>query len=147
MDPELTALAASGATVLVQRMVGDGWEQVRDRLARFFSRARGGAEEAVRAQLETAREELIAARDTEDDEAESDVCAEWRNHLRRALRTDPGLAAELRSLVDELTSRDRRDQGVHTYNTISGGVQHGTVIQAGKVGSVYLGSSTRPPSG
>ncbi|MFE9646444.1 hypothetical protein ACFYO0_20515 [Streptomyces sp. NPDC006365] len=136
MDAELTALAAAGATALVQQMVTDGWGNVRDRVAAFFSR--GSNEEVVEGELEESRAELVAARDTEDEDAAADVQASWRSRLRRTLREDPAAAAELRALLDELApeSAARQHSGtVHnTHNTISGGVHHGMVIQAHTVG-------------
>ncbi|MGW0532756.1 hypothetical protein [Streptomyces sp. NPDC003032] len=137
MDAELTALAAAGAAALVQQMVADGWAQARDRVAGFFSRGEGpgGADDAVVGELDEARAELVAARETEDADMAADVQAEWRSRLRRRLAADPAAAAELRALLAELASEGGggEPRGDVTYNTISGGVQHGTVIQAGKL--------------
>jgi hypothetical protein len=138
MDAELTALATAGATALVQQMATDGWAQVRDRVAAFFSR-RGG-DDSVGGALDLAREELQAAQAAGDDEAAADVQAEWRNRLRRALRADPALAGELRSLLAELTPESEPRS---VTNTIIGGVHHGPVIQAGSIDSVTFGSPRR----
>jgi hypothetical protein len=141
VDAELTALAAAGATALVQQMVTDGWTQVRDRVVALFSRGRD--EEAVQGELEESRADLVAARDAGDEEAVADAKAEWRNRLRRALRADPEAAAELRALLDELTpSADDQPKGT-VYNAITGGVQHGMVIQAHSVGDLTIGDTRR----
>ena len=147
MDTELTALVAAGATALVQRMASDGWDQVRGRVARFLAARRGTADGAdaegseelrnLLDGLDGSREELIAARAAGDASAEEDLRAEWRNRLRRTLRADPALAGKLRALIDELTPRSAGG-GIHTtYNTITGGVHHGTVIQAGRIDAVH----------
>lgn len=143
MDAELAALAAAGATALVQSMVGDGWAHARERVVGFFSRRRATGEEgAVTAELDEARGELVAARDAEDADAAADVQAEWRARMRRTLRADPEAAAELRSLLAELSPEDGRDgRGGDVRNSVSGGVQHGNVIQAHTVGDVRLGRS------
>ncbi|EPH43011.1 hypothetical protein STRAU_3940 [Streptomyces aurantiacus JA 4570] len=140
----MTALATAGATALVQSMVGDGWAHARDRAVGFFTRRRpAGNEEdtvAVAGELDEAREELVAARDAEDDGAVADVQAEWRNRMRRALRADPEAAAELRLLLDELApDAGSSGRGGSVSNRITGGVQHGNVIQAHTVGDVQLG--------
>ncbi|GHJ38310.1 hypothetical protein [Streptomyces sp. TS71-3] len=152
MDPELAALAAAGATTLVQQMVGDGWAQVRDRLARVFSRGSGGetgdgeTARTVRGELDLSREELVAARAGGDHDAADDVQAAWRSRLRRTLRADPAFAAELRALVDELTPPEETSRGGNTYNTINGGA-HGIVVQAGSVGgSVRSMYGSTPPA-
>ncbi|MDQ0777986.1 hypothetical protein QF026_006452 [Streptomyces aurantiacus] len=141
MDAELAALAAAGATALVQQMVTDGWGNVRDRVVVFFSRGRD--EEAVQGELEASRADLVAARDADDEEAADDVRASWRVRLRRTLRDDPAAAAELRALLDELTPPATDSATVTVYNTISGGTHHG-VIQVGTVhGSTTIGESQR----
>jgi len=140
VDAELTELAVAGATALVTQMVTDGWAQARDRVAAFFARRRGDDEEAeqqsVQGELEVSRDELVAARDAGDEEAVADVQAEWRNRLRRTLRADPHAAAELRALLDELAPDSDAQAKGSVHNTISGGVQHGTVIQTGTIGSL-----------
>lgn len=140
---ELTELAAAGATALVTQMVTDGWAQVRDRVGAFFARRRGGDEEAVQGELERSRADLVAARDAGDEDTASDIREEWRSRLRRMLRKDPQAVSELRALLDELapSTGARTDGTVH--NTISGGVQHGTVIQAHTVGDLNIGDSRR----
>ncbi|UUU34674.1 hypothetical protein JIX56_35155 [Streptomyces sp. CA-210063] len=141
MDAELAALAAAGATTLVQSMVGDGWAGLRDRVASFFSRGR--SEQDVQDDLEESRAELVAAQDAGDEEAVADVQAEWRNRLRRTLRADPNAAAELRALLDELVpEKDEQGRG-SVYNTINGSVHQGTVIQAGSIGRLSNGESRR----
>ncbi|WP_255952557.1 hypothetical protein [Streptomyces odontomachi] len=156
MEAELATLAAAGATALVQRMVGDGWERARGLLARVVARRRGsaegetdGADEAVReaeGELDAAREQLLAARDSGDEETVADVQAEWRSRLRRTLEADPTLAAELRSVLDELTPSAPQDGGniTYTYNTMTGG-SHGTVIQAGSIGATHHHHTGPPP--
>ncbi|MFD5517856.1 hypothetical protein [Streptomyces sp. NPDC127066] len=135
MEAELVALATAGATVFVEQMATDSWERVRDRIASFFSRRDGAEEEVVEGQLELSRGELTAALRAGDEQTVSDVRAEWRTRLRRTLQADPAAAAELRSVLDELALPRDAQQVVH--NSISGGVQHAPVIQAGSVGTVH----------
>ncbi|MEV3991743.1 hypothetical protein AB0J57_22805 [Streptomyces sp. NPDC049837] len=164
MEAELVALATAGATALVQQMVGESWEQVRGRVVDFFARrsatapgpesgstgpesgTSGPDPETVAAELETVRAELLAAEASGSEEAtadaQSEARTEWRARMRRTLRADPAAAAELRAILAELMSAPppvvtARSGDVH--NTVSGGVQHGGVIQAGSVGSVNLG--------
>ncbi|UWE10163.1 hypothetical protein [Actinacidiphila bryophytorum] len=132
MDAELAALAAAGATALVEQMAGDAWTQVRDRVVAFFAR-RGGEEAAVEGELATSREELHAV-------GRADVEAMWRIRLRRALAADPSAAAELRTILDDLAPGGSGLRTGDVHNVISGGVQHGPVIQAGNVGAVTFGA-------
>ncbi|WP_433889937.1 hypothetical protein [Streptomyces sp. CA-111067] len=125
MEPELTALAASGATTLVTLMATDAWTQVRDRVARLLRRPTAADD------LETYRGELEAARRDGDTEAAGDVEAQWRRELRRVLAEDPAAAAELRAILAEAEAAQGGAQGEgggRVTNVVSGGRQ-GTVIQ------------------
>lgn len=129
MEAELAALAAAGATALVQQMVTDGWGNVRDRVVAFF--ARGRDEEVVQGELEESRADLVAARDADDEDAADDVRASWRVRLRRTLRDDPEAAAELRALLDELSPPSAVPSSLTVHNSVSGGVSGGVVVQGG----------------
>ncbi|GLF98569.1 hypothetical protein [Streptomyces yaizuensis] len=138
MEAELVALATAGAAALVQQMVQESWGPARERLARFFSR--GAADpDTVTAELETSRAELLEAQEEQDEEAAADVLAEWRVRMRRTLRDDPEAAAELRTLLEEIAPAGAAGTTTVVHNTISGGTQHGTVIQAGTIGQVHQG--------
>ncbi|PSM42165.1 hypothetical protein C6Y14_17290 [Streptomyces dioscori] len=128
MEAELAALAAAGATALVQQMVTDGWGNVRDRVVALCSRGRD--EEVVEGELEESRADLVAARDADDEDAENDVRASWRVRLRRTLRDDPETVAELRALLDELSPRATGPTALTVHNTVSGGAS-GVVVQGG----------------
>ncbi|UNO42682.1 hypothetical protein [Streptomyces sp. MST-110588] len=134
MEAELVALATAGATALVQQMAAEGWAQARERVVAFFARRRGaGEEEALAGELEVSRGELLAAREEGDDSGAVDVEAEWRVRLRRLLREDPAAAEELRELVDAWREESGGVRVRDVHNSITGGVHHGTVIQAGVI--------------
>ncbi|MDB1086562.1 hypothetical protein PJ985_03145 [Streptomyces sp. ACA25] len=145
MSSEMAALAASGATTLVGLMLTDAWEQARDRAARFLSRNReqpGGAVGAAAA-LDTAHRSLLAARNTADEALLSGATAQWRARLEVLLRCQPGGVQGLRELLDSLEALEvpaagREQPGVR--NVISGGIQHGPVIQSGHIGGLTLPS-------
>lgn len=140
MEGELVALATAGATALVQQMATDSWAHARGRVVAFFSRGgAAGDEETVEGELEVSRGELAAAQEAGDEQTVSDVEAEWRTRLRRALQADPALAAELRSLLEELAPGEDGSGYGDVHNTISGGVQHGHVVQARTISSVHFG--------
>ncbi|MFI1825737.1 hypothetical protein ACH41E_04690 [Streptomyces sp. NPDC020412] len=158
MEAELMALAAAGATALVQQMVAESWVQARDRLVSFFSR--GGAEgdeggqtqdagtaqdaELIEGELETSRGALSLAVQAGDEQTAADVEAQWRDRLRHALAADPTAAAELRAVLAEFAPEAARGPRQEVHNTISGGVQHGPVVQvAGDLGSLTFGA---PPA-
>lgn len=86
------SLAAQGAAALVQSMATDLWLTVRDRVAALF----GGKQETV-AELDQSRRDVV-----DDVLPSEDIRMEWRNRLRRLLRSNPEAATELRALLNEL---------------------------------------------
>ncbi|MEU0525713.1 hypothetical protein [Streptomyces niveus] len=149
METELVALAAAGATALVQQMATDGWTAARDRMVAFFA-GRGSATPAsVEEELDTVRAELVAAQRDEDEQLVDDVRAEWRARLRRALAADPAAAAELRSLLYELAppAPEARQTSIVYHNTMSGTVSDGPVIQIGSGNVNHWGGGTRDGAG
>ncbi|MFF4605591.1 hypothetical protein ACFY12_22990 [Streptomyces sp. NPDC001339] len=140
MDAELAALATAGATALVQQMATEGWATVRRRMAGFLARRRGAAdEEALAAELDDARADIVVAREEGDQNAVAGVTTAWQLRLRRLLRDDPAAAAELRALLDEVAPAQDAPTVREVHNTVNGGA-HGMVIQAG----VVSGEVNRP---
>ncbi|MGW4231943.1 hypothetical protein ACWEF9_22060 [Streptomyces sp. NPDC004980] len=132
MEPEFAALAASGATTLVSLMVTDSWGQARALVGRLFSRT--GAGSATVAVLDADRARLLA-RDADDTQTTREVEDRWRADLYRLLQTDSvtvdALHGVLSSLQQLVNSPAARPTPVH--NVISGGVQHGPVVQSGRI--------------
>ncbi|MFE5331357.1 hypothetical protein ACFRCG_33725 [Embleya sp. NPDC056575] len=139
-------LAASGATTMVGLMVSESWTQARSRLAAFFSRT-GSEPSTTEQQLDAAQGELTTARAQGNDIVAADIEAEWRTRLRRALQSDPTAAADLRALLDELTPLTGTPTTTQVTNTITGGTQHGPVLQGHNFSAVTFHAQTPPPSG
>ncbi|MBQ1088544.1 hypothetical protein [Streptomyces sp. B93] len=123
MEPELATLVGAGATTMVGLMVTETWEQARHRLVRLFTR--GGDDPTTAAELEESRTALLAAPD--DADLTADTTALLRLRLRRLLTENPDTVDELRCLVEEFT--DPTPATGHVRNTITGGTQHGPVLQ------------------
>ncbi|MER6999286.1 hypothetical protein [Streptomyces sp. NPDC000410] len=114
MEAELAALAASGATVLVESMVTDAWTGLKTRVVALFRRSGG----EVGDELDAARDELTSG---EQDPAELET--EWKVRLRRALAQDPEAVAELRAIVEEFGGPAATYAGDHIE--IHGNTFHG----------------------
>ncbi|MDT0413334.1 MULTISPECIES: hypothetical protein [unclassified Streptomyces] len=142
---DVSLLAGEGATALVGLMVADGWTAVRERVARFFSRGDDGAGEVerVEAELEEARQDLVDA--GEGREIAEEVEAAWRLRFRRALREHPEAAGELRALLDELAPERSRTGSGDTYNSVSGTVHGGLVVQGRDFGTTTIGYPQSAP--
>ncbi|MFI6976965.1 hypothetical protein ACIBSV_00090 [Embleya sp. NPDC050154] len=145
MEAELMTLATSGATTMVGLMVSESWAQARARIATLFGHGDPARETEIEEDLELSQRELIVARDTGDDLVAADIEAEWRTRLRRLLREDPVVAAELRALLDELAPAGEGGSGA-VHNTISGGTQLGPVVQGRDFDRLTFNAPGIPPS-
>ncbi|WP_051723078.1 hypothetical protein [Streptomyces albus] len=151
MEPELAALAASGAAALVGAMVTDAWAQTKTRVAALLGRTGppdppgSSVTTSMEEELESSRQELEEARADGDGTVAAGIEAMWRMRLRALLHADPEAAATLRRLLDELAPAGHPETAVH--NEIRGATVHGAVIQGRDFhGSVTLGTPHPPPS-
>ncbi|MCX5402109.1 hypothetical protein [Streptomyces sp. NBC_00102] len=143
MDTEFATLAASGATTLVSLMVTDSWTQVRELFARLLS----PTAPTVVADLDGARDRVLAADAGTSARTVREVTAQWHVHLHHLLRTGSVTSEELRDVLALLRQFDvpaRLPAVVH--NDINGGVQHGPVIQAGHVSGLTLHTRDQSPA-
>lgn len=102
MDPDVIALARSASTTLVTLMVTDVWQGTREGIIRLWQRMQPQRAEVVALELETSREDALAARETQDEETLSELRMQWQGRLRRLLAAQPEAADELRRLLAEL---------------------------------------------
>ncbi|MGE7433162.1 hypothetical protein [Kitasatospora sp. NPDC001175] len=106
MEPELAALATGAATTLVRLLATESWEQARDAVARLWHRVHPERAEAVTADLDDSRAELLTALQDGDAQAEQELIGEWRRRLGRLIQAGgPELVDELRRAIDELSPR------------------------------------------
>ncbi|MEU2742587.1 hypothetical protein ABZ656_46775 [Streptomyces sp. NPDC007095] len=132
MDSELAALTASGATTLVSLMVTDSWTHARELLRRFLSRSDPG--NSTINDLDAARARLLTSESTGHPHGARDTVEQWDAYLRHLLESRAVSGAELRELLtslQHLQSEAARPGTVH--NNINDGVQHGPVIQSGRI--------------
>jgi hypothetical protein len=102
MDPEIAALAGTAGTTLVSLLATEAWESAREGFAGLWSRVRPERAEAVSAELEATRDDLLTARAGDDQDTEAELSAEWQGRVRRLLTAHPGAADELRRVLAEL---------------------------------------------
>ncbi|MGW2496362.1 hypothetical protein [Streptomyces sp. S-9] len=133
MDAELAALAASGATTLVSLMVTDSWVRARALMGRFL--ARPGADTTVIADLDDARTRLLLTGIPADEHATSGMADERQSRLGRLVETGTLTGEDLKALEMSLRrlAAAAADPPSTVHNTVSGGIQHGPIVQAGTV--------------
>ncbi|MEW1827234.1 hypothetical protein [Streptomyces sp. NPDC088196] len=135
MDAELAALAASGASTVVQLMAQDAWTTVRERVLALFGRGAPDRTESIRAALDEARIIVASSGGRDDDPRLVALTSDWRERLLVLLQQEPALAEEVRALVAHAT-----DQPGSVHNVITGAKVRGPVIQAHTItGDLHFG--------
>jgi hypothetical protein len=117
-------------------MATEAWERARDAVVALWRRARPDRADTVAAELAEVREDVLRARDTGDEEMERVLASDWQHRLRRLVRDDPQLAAELRRVLDyELTpllpSMSQEQIGSLSIKTTTSGKGRTTILGQG----------------
>jgi hypothetical protein len=129
VDPEITQLASTAATTLVQLLTTEGWQRTKERFASLWRRAQPDRADAVAVEIEVTRDDLLAAQQGDDEEAAAELRAEWQGRLRRLLGAHPEAAGVLRELLAELAPDPPAVPSVTQHAVASGNAK---VYQAGR---------------
>ena len=129
MDPEMTMLAGTAGTTLVTLLTTEVWQRARDGVASLWRRVEPERAEAISAELDISRRDLLAAQASGDLESRSELGAEWQGRLRRLLAAHPEETEALQTLLNDLALYTPADSSVTQHATASG---HARVYQAGR---------------
>lgn len=100
------ALAQFAGQTVASAAITDVWEAARGRIARLLGRGDAHRTEVAERWLAQTRQQLeAAARSTGLEQAQSAAAERWAGRFADLLDEDPGLEADLRALVDEITSQ------------------------------------------
>lgn len=110
-------------------MATDAWQRMREGISSLWRRGHADRAEAVAAELDATREDLLAAMASGDQDVEEELQAEWQGRIRRLLTARPEVAEDLRTLLDEFGRRAETAPAATQIATASG---HGRVYQAGR---------------
>ncbi|MEU9256500.1 hypothetical protein AB0D66_32440 [Streptomyces sp. NPDC048270] len=134
MDPEITALAASAGTALVTALATEAWQSASVGLVALWRRVLPERADAVEAELDATRDDLLDAQNEGDKETRAELAAEWQGRMRRLLSAHPEAADELRALLVDPQGRQPAEPAVTQHATASG---NSRVYQAGR--DMHLG--------
>ncbi|MGV9314380.1 hypothetical protein ACWDR0_19670 [Streptomyces sp. NPDC003691] len=129
MDAEVALLAQSAGTTLVALMATDAWQHMRDGIVRLWRRARPERADTVAAELEAARDDVLAAVAADDQETLEELRLQWQGSVRRLLVARPDAVEELRKLLDQVDPEGSAARRITQNATASG---RGRVYQAGR---------------
>ncbi|HUL28564.1 MAG TPA: hypothetical protein VLW44_22620 [Streptosporangiaceae bacterium] len=98
MDPIVLAFG----TALVGAIATSTWQQVRESVTGLWHRVHPQQKDAIGAELDELREQILLARRDGDTDTEKALESAWQLKLQQLLHADPALAAELRRVLDEV---------------------------------------------
>jgi hypothetical protein len=131
MEAQMIELARAAGTAVVTLMATDAWERTRDGVVALWRRVSPARAEGVLNELDAARDDLLAARETGDELTEQELRQAWTGRVRRLLSERPEVASDLRRILSELDPvlRDGAPPTVRMRAEASGS---GRVYQAGR---------------
>lgn len=97
MDP----LVLAAGTALVGAMATDAWQQARDAVVAWWRKVHPGQSDTVGIELDTARAQVLAARERGDEDTEQALAGTWRLRLQQLLDQDPAAGPALQRLLEE----------------------------------------------
>ncbi|MGO4418866.1 hypothetical protein AB4Z54_08920 [Streptomyces sp. MCAF7] len=137
MEPQLADLARTAGSTVVTLMATDAWQRARERIVALWRRAQPDRADGIDGELETTRDDLLAARDADDlenEETRRELSEEWAGRMRRFLAAHPEVVEELRGILDELSpALPGNDQAMNTTIQMRAEASgSGRVYQAGR---------------
>jgi hypothetical protein len=145
---DISSLIALAGNTLVAAAVTDAWETARNRVARLFGR--GEPDPTTVRRLDATRSQLAAAAPADLEHVQADLAGQWAVRLADLLEENPGVEADLRSLVDELESMlAGAGPSAADHSVVAGGnvnvIGLGGGITAGVIhGGVSMANPSRP---
>ncbi len=113
-------------------MATDAWQRTRDGVTSIWKRVHPERVDALAAELDLTREQVLAARDVGDTPTEDELRAEWQGRVRRLLLADPSVVEDLRELLDELAPEASVNGDTYNVQMHARATEQGRVYQAGR---------------
>jgi hypothetical protein len=146
----LQQLAQLAGLTVVAAAVTDAWQTARRGTARLLGRGDPKKEQLAEQRLEETREQLTSLEGAELEQARTTLAVRWSTRLADLLEEDPGVADELRSLVEEIQAAlpggavSAADHSVAAGRDVNVSADHGSVSAAVLHGNVTPPGPTGP---
>lgn len=137
MDAEFAALTTAAATTIVKLLATSAWQPTKNAVVALWRKVHPGRAGRIERDLDEDRAQLAEAAAQGDERVDAIGAAladEWRGRLNTLLTIDPGLAVELRRLLDDQLRPALGGAGATTAGSVeqhATASKHSTVIQAG----------------
>ena len=101
----LVALAQFAGQTVAAAAVTDVWEAARHKLARLLGRGNPKKTDAAERWLTQTHQQLTSAQGADLEPAQAAAARRWENRFADLLDEDPGIEADLRTVVEEIAAQ------------------------------------------
>ena len=101
----LVALAALAGSTVVTAAVTDAWESARKGFVRLLGRGDPAKTQLAGERLAESHDQLTQATGADLEPVHAELEAQWLTRMRDLLEEDPGVEADLRTLVEEIQAQ------------------------------------------
>jgi hypothetical protein len=149
LDAALIALAALAGNTVVTAAVTDAWESARKGFARLLGRGDPAKTKLAEERLAETHDQLTEATGTDMEQTQAELEGQWVTRIRDLLEENPGVEADLRTLVQEIQAQlpagmvSAADHAVAAGRDVNISASGGGVAAGVIHGDVHMGP-TRP---
>jgi hypothetical protein len=142
----LMALATVAGNTVVTAAVTDAWEAARKRFARLLGRGDPDRTKAVEQRLEDTRERLTEATGADLERTRAALEAQWVTRLADLLEDDPGIEADLRTVVQQIQAQLPAGMVSAADHAVAAGRDVNISAASGGVAAGVIHGNVAPPN-
>lgn len=142
----LMALATVAGNTLVTAAVTDAWEAARKGFARLLGRGDPDRTKAVERRLEDTRERLTEATGADLERTRAALEAQWVTRLADLLEDDPGVEADLRTVVQQIQAQLPAGMVSAADHAVAAGRDVNISAASGGVAAGVIHGNVAPPN-
>jgi hypothetical protein len=141
---ELVTLAEAAGQAVVTAAATDAWAKFKAGIARLLGRGDKERVAAVERRLEDTRRELAGTGQAELTAVQARLAAAWQTRLADLVEDDPGMAAGLRALVEQLQATSPAGFAAAAGHAVAAG-RDVNITAAGGVAAGTIHGDVSPP--
>ena len=142
----LVALAALAGNTVVTAAVTDAWESARKGFARLLGRGDPAKTKLAEERLAETRDQLTQAEGADLEAVRAALEAQWVTRMRDLLEEDPGVEADLRTLVQEIKAQLRAGSASAADHSVAAGRDVNITASGGGVAAAVIHGNVAPPN-
>jgi glycogen debranching enzyme len=142
----LMALATVAGNTVVTAAVTDAWEAARTRFARLLGRGDPDRTKAIERRLEDTREQLTEATGADLERTRAALKAQWVTRLADLLEDDPGVVADLRTVVQQIQAQLPAEMVSAADHAVAAGRDVNISAASGGVAAGVIHGNVAPPN-